>query len=201
MRRKQPANPIKNIDTVLDIQDFLKAKNERDYVLFVLGIATGYRAGDLVILKVRDIKEALREGYFIILEGKKKNTRNIRKENIKPRKVIVVSKLNKILRDYIKGKNDWEYLFPSRKGVNNHITVTTVSRILDKAGKYFGLYHISAHSMRKTYAYTIYMENDKNIGAVKRMLGQSSTEITERYLGLDRELFDEYSSKLNGLIR
>jgi hypothetical protein len=55
--------------------------------------------------------------------------------------------------------------------------------------------------MRKTYAYKIYMESDKNIDLVKDMLGQSSREITERYLGLDRELYDSYSAKLNDLIR
>ena len=52
------------------MQDYLRAKNERDYVLFVLGITTGYRAGDLVTLKVRDVKQAILQGRFIILEGK-----------------------------------------------------------------------------------------------------------------------------------
>ena len=75
---KKPSKPIKDIEKLKDIRDYLKSKNERDYVLFMLGIMTGYRAGDLVTLKVRDVKEALTSGRFIILEGKKKNSKNIR---------------------------------------------------------------------------------------------------------------------------
>lgn len=198
--KKRPSNPIKDRQNVLDIQDYLKAKNERDYVLFVLGIVTGYRAGDLVELKVRDIKEALDYGYFVIMENKKENTKNIRKENMKPRQVKVVVKLQKILKKYIANMKDYEYLFQSRKGENNHILVSHVSRILKEAGEKFKLHNISAHSMRKTYAYKIYVESEFNIVAVKEMLGHSSVEITKLYLGLDRETFDNYSDFLNDLI-
>ena len=61
---KRPSRPIKDIRRVFDIQDYLKYKSERNYVLFLLGITTGYRAGDLVELKVRDVREALRRGKF-----------------------------------------------------------------------------------------------------------------------------------------
>lgn len=200
MAKKKPANPIKDIDKIRDIQDYLRIRSKRNYVLFILGISTGYRAGDLVKLQVRDVKEALKYGYFEILEGKKVNSRNIRKENIKARKVTIIRKLKKILQDYIANMEDYEFLFKSRKGTNCHITVAHVSRILQEAGSYFGLNNITAHSMRKTYAYTIYMENDKDIVAVKEMLGHSSPEITKRYLGLDREVYDRYSNILNKLI-
>jgi len=201
MQKKRPAKPIKDLQLVLDFQDYLKHKNERDYMMFCLGIVTGYRAGDLVTLKIRDVAMALRNGYFLILEGKKVNTRNIRKENIKPREVVIVSKLSKMLKDYIKDKNDYEYMFVSRKGENQHIAVSHVSRILGEAGKVFGLSNISAHSMRKTYAYTIYVTSKFDIVAVKEMLGHSSIEITKRYLGLDRETYDKYSEPLNDLLR
>ncbi|HBG4162436.1 TPA: integrase, partial [Clostridioides difficile] len=46
MGSKKPANPVKDKRMVLNIQEYLKEKNIRDYVLFVLGIGTGYRAGD-----------------------------------------------------------------------------------------------------------------------------------------------------------
>lgn len=201
MKKKRPANPIKQTVQVLNIQDYLKYKSERDYMLFILGIATGYRAGDLVTIQVRDIKEALDRGYFEILEGKKVNSKNIRKENIKPRIVKVVSNLEKLLRKYIKNKKDYEYLFKSRKGKNKYVTVPSVSRILRKAGEEFGLKNITAHSMRKTYAYSIYVESDYDLLLVKGMLGHSSIEETKAYLGLDRETYDKFSDSLNKLIR
>ncbi|WP_066499934.1 tyrosine-type recombinase/integrase [Abyssisolibacter fermentans] len=200
-KKKKPANPIKDKNLILDIQDYLKCKSERNYILFTSGIATGYRAGDLVKLRIRDIKTALNNGYFEILEGKKINSKNIRKENIKPRKVKVIDNLEYILRRYIKNKREYEYMFLSRKGKNNHITVSHVSRILKEAGNEFGLKNITAHSMRKTYAYSIYVESEYNITLVKEMLGHSSIEETKDYLGLDRETYDKYSDTLNGLIR
>ncbi|SKC62318.1 tyrosine-type recombinase/integrase [Maledivibacter halophilus] len=200
-KKKKPANPIKDREKVLDIQDYLKYKSIRNYVLFVLGIATGYRAGDLVRLKVRDIKIALANGYFEILEGKKVNSKNIRKENIKPRVVKVIYNLEIILRNYIKNKRDYEYLFQSRKGRNQHIQVKRVSVILKEAGEEFGLKNITAHSLRKTYAYSIYRESEYNITLVKEMLGHSSIEETKAYLGLNRETYDEYSDTINKLIR
>lgn len=198
-RKKQPADPIKEINQVYDIQDFLKSKSQRDYMLFILGIATGYRAGDLVKLKVRDVKEALDIGYFIIMEGKKLHSKNIREKNKKPRKVIIVKKLRIKLEQYIKEKQDYDYMFPSRKG--GYIKVKRVSQILKEAGEYFYIDRISAHSMRKTYAYRIYESNGHDLIAIKEMLGHSSIEETKVYLGLDRKVYDNYSKTLNDLIR
>lgn len=201
MIRKRPANPIKDEEKILDIQDYLKDKNERDYMLFILGISTGYRAGDLVKIKVRDIKEALVEGYFLILESKKKNTKKIRVENRKPRRAYINSKLAVKLKNYIEYKKDYEFLFKSRKGKNKNITVAHVSRILSQAANEFNLNHITAHSMRKTFAYRIYLESGKDLTTVREMLGQSSNEIAKRYIGLDEEIYDKYSESIGELIR
>lgn len=198
-KKKQPANPIKDVEQVYDIQDYLKEKNERDYMLFLLGISTGYRAGDLVKLKVRDVIKALDIGYFIIMEGKKLNSKNIRDKNRKPRKVVIIKNLRKKLEEYIKNKSEYEFMFPSRKG--GHIQVKRVSQILKEAAEYFSIEKISAHSMRKTYAYRIYETNGHDLLAIKEMLGHSSIEETKAYLGLDREVFDNYSTTLNDLIR
>jgi integrase len=52
LNRKRPAKPITSREKVLDIQDYLKCRSQRDYILFLVGVTTGYRAGDLVKLKV-----------------------------------------------------------------------------------------------------------------------------------------------------
>lgn len=201
MVRKRPAKPITSTSKVLDIQDYLKYKSYRNYVLFLIGVTTGYRAGDLVKLKVRDIKEALRRKEFTIYEGKKMNSKNIREKNRRPRTVELIPELAKILKEYIKDKKDYEYIFPSRKGTNKPIGVQAVSNILKEAGNYFGLYDITAHSMRKTYAYKIYIESDKDIVAVKELLGHRSIEETKLYIGLDREKYHQYSKSLKDFVR
>ena len=62
------------------------------------------------------------------------------------------------LQQYTKELNDYDYMFPSRKG--GYIQVKRVSQILKEAADYFGIMKISAHSMRKTYAYRIYETNE-----------------------------------------
>lgn len=198
---KRPARPITSTEKVLDIQDYLKYKNYRDYVLFLVGITTGYRAGDLVKLKVRDIKETLRRKEFTIYEGKKMNSRNIREKNRKPRSVELIHGVEKILKEYIKDKKDYEYIFQSRKGTNQHIGVQAVSNILREAGEYFGLYDITAHSMRKTYAYKLYIESGRDVLIVKELLGHSSIEETKRYIGIDKEQYHQVSKSLNDFVR
>lgn len=199
--KKRPSKPIMVSEQVLDIEDYLKYRSERDYVLFLLGITTGYRAGDLVKLKVRDIKEALKRNLFIIKEGKKYNTKRIRAKNRKPREVEIRPKVAKILKEYIKDMRDYEYIFKSRKGRNQHIGVQAVSNILKEAGEYFGLHNISAHSMRKTYAYKLYIESDRDIVLVKEALGHSSVEETKRYIGLDKEKYHQISKSLDDFVR
>ena len=48
--------PIRDMDLVMDVADFLKAKNERDYVMFMFGIYTGLRISDILQFRVRDVR-------------------------------------------------------------------------------------------------------------------------------------------------
>lgn len=201
MATKRPASPLKTKRDVLNIQDYLRYKSKRNYTLFVLGITTGYRAGDLVNLQVRDIKEALKYKEFVIQEGKKFNNKRVKDRNRKARRVELIPSVARILKDYIKDMKDYEYVFKSRKGLNKPIGVQAVSNALKEAGEYFGIYNITAHSMRKTYAYKIWIESGKDVLVVKELLGHSSTEETKLYLGLDKEEYHNYTMKLGDFVR
>ena len=48
--------PIRDMDLVMDLADYLKSNNERDYVLFMFGIYTGLRISDILKFRVRDVK-------------------------------------------------------------------------------------------------------------------------------------------------
>lgn len=200
MKKKQPAAPIKRKEDIELIKSYLKYKDNKYYVVFCLGIVTGYRAGDLLALRVSDVKRAIATGYFEILEGKKKNSKNIKPENLRPRQIKLILSLKKILSDFIRGRKDYEVLFPSNKGSNKALQVVSVSRVLAEAGKEFGLSNISAHSMRKTFAYWIHVNSDHNLALVKDMLGHSSENETRAYLGLDREEFDLRTEELSVLL-
>lgn len=49
--------PIRDTDDIERIKDFLRRKNERDYVLFLFGIYTGLRVSDIIPIKVKQIIE------------------------------------------------------------------------------------------------------------------------------------------------
>jgi len=48
-------DPIRDTDDIERIKDFLRRKNERDYVLFLFGIYTGLRVSDIIPIKVKQI--------------------------------------------------------------------------------------------------------------------------------------------------
>ena len=129
------------------------------------------------------------------------NSKKIRERNRKPRTVELIPELAKILKEYIRDKKDYEYMFKSRKGTNKPIGVQAVTNAIKQAANYFGLYDITAHSMRKTYAYKIYIESARDIVVVKELLGHSSIEETKRYIGLDREKYHQYSKSLRDFVR
>ena len=117
--RKNAPYPIMHYEQVLDIADYLEANSirfgRRNKMLFILGCTTGYRTGDLLELKVRDVRMALDMGYFIIYENKvNKNGQEFVKKK-KPRKAEILPEVEELLYQYIEGKENYEYMFPSNK--------------------------------------------------------------------------------------
>ncbi len=165
--------PIKDINTINDVMDYLKAGNERDYVLFSFGIYSGLRISDILKLRVRDIRN-------------KKHIYMREKKTGKERRFIICKELKNIFEGYIKTKKDYEYLFPSRKGLNKPITRQRAYMILKDAGEKFGLESIGTHTLRKTFGYFLY-EQTKDILVVKEILGHSDAAITRRYIGLTQD--------------
>lgn len=189
MGKKRTVQPIKDLDIILDIRDYLKVRSERDHLLFTFGIYTGYRISDILKLKVRDVKIFIEDGCVYIKENKTKNEREI---ELHPA-------LQEVLKEYIKNKKDYQYVFESRKsskGVNRPITREYAGRILKEAAKQFGLRRINTHTMRKTFGYFLYMQN-RDIMQVKEALGQADISSTKRYIGLTEAMVNENILKLN----
>ncbi|MFO8240200.1 MAG: tyrosine-type recombinase/integrase, partial [Dissulfuribacterales bacterium] len=95
--------------------------NPRNQLLFVMGINNGLRVGDLLKLKVKDVKDA-----------KAGDTVRVKEQKTGKINVLVINKATyKALSNYLKKRNpdpeDW--LFPSQKG-NGPLTVSAANRMV-----------------------------------------------------------------------
>ena len=66
--------PIKSIEHIGAMKSYLFKKSARDYLLFILGINNGLRTGDLLKLKVKDLKDLKAGDSIKIKEGKTKQS-------------------------------------------------------------------------------------------------------------------------------
>lgn len=173
MRRLNAVEPIKDAELIKDVENYLKEQSERNALLFLYGIYSGFRISDIIDKRVRDVKGRM---DFDVTE----------KKTGKVRKIPIHPKLKKAIESYIADKKDYEFLFKSQKGRNGPITRQQAYRILSGVGKKFGLQLIGTHTMRKTFGYHLYQQT-KDINLVQSVLGHSSPEITKTYIGITQE--------------
>lgn len=201
--------PIKNPADLEKLKAWLKSNDSVIYIYSQVALGTGYRAGDLVKLTIGQTRKALDNGYFTIVEQKKENKKRTDakikkgkeyceerfKVTLVPRKAIIKDNLRNILENYIKDKNDWEYLFKSPKNSRKHISVKQTCRVINRATKECNIpICVCNHGLRKTYGYIIYKNAIKagkevsyGLLLVQKMYCHSSPEITRIYIGLDEE--------------
>ena len=117
--------PIRDIDTVWDIADYLGETSERNRMMFLFGIYVGIRISDILKLKVRDVRD---KTHIYIRE----------KKTGKEKRFPINEELRPELNRYIRGKADYEWLFPSRQG-SDHVQRVRAYQILNEAGQRFGV--------------------------------------------------------------
>ena len=183
----QTTKPITEKKKLEKMSHYLKCNHPIAYIYFILATKTGYRASDLIDLTVADVKEAIKKREFSIIEKKTDSTR----VNDKPRVVKIGDNTISILQQYIKNKNDWEYIFPSPIG-RKHLSIRRMGVIINNAAKECDINHcVANHGLRKTYGYMTYQNIFKNkndamyaLLSVQDDFGHSTPEITKRYIGL-----------------
>ena len=180
-------HPIRDKQIIEDIKEFLKERNERDYVLFVLGINTGMRIGDILKLKVGDVR------------GEEISIVEMKTEKIK--EVPINRSLSSALKPYIKGKPDDEYLFLSRKKDKKKkgraIDRSTAYKIIKEAAVSCGFKkNCGTHTMRKTFGYMHYKRNG-NIAALQKIFNHDKEITTYIYIGLEKDYLDKTMMDLN----
>lgn len=175
--------PIRDMNLVLDIADYLKAQRYRDYMLFIFGIYSGLRISDILPFRVRDLRD---KDYIMIRETKTN----------KEKRFPINDELKPILREYIRDKKDYEYLFQSKQGKNKPITRQQAYNILKGAANAFGMDAIGTHTLRKTFGYHMYQQT-KDAVTIKEILNHSDISITLRYIGINQDIKDQTMKKLS----
>lgn len=169
--------PIRDREKVQDIADYLKSKNERDYLLWMFGIYTALRVSDILKMRVRDVKD---KDYVVMREQKTKNEK----------KFIINKKLRKAIDHYIKGKEDYELLFKSRQGGEKAISRQQAYNIIKQAAAHFNIYNVGTHTMRKTFGYHMYMKTKDGMLLMK-IFNHSDIHITLRYIGVEQDTINK----------
>lgn len=169
--------PIRDKSKIKQIKDILRQNSYRNYMIFVVGINTGLRIGDLLGLKVEDVRN---KSHIIIKEQK----------TSKNKQFLINGNLRRELNKYTKEMADDEYLFQSRIGKNQPLSRFQAYRVLSSAAKATGLDRIGCHSTRKTFGYHHYKKY-KDVALLQKLFNHSSPAITLDYIGITQDIIDE----------
>lgn len=179
----QVVQPIRDLRKIHQIEKILKKQSMRNYLLFRIGIYSGLRISDILKLKVKDLRG---QTHFTLREQK---TGKAQKLKIQP-------DLRREIEEYIKDKDDEEYLFKSQKGKNSPIQRIQAWRILNDAAKQVGINgEIGCHTLRKTFGYHFYKYSGGDIAILQKIFNHSSSQVTLRYIGI---LQDEIDKLIDG---
>ena len=173
---KMTVDPIRRLKDIQAIAKLL-SDNPRNHLLFVMGTNNGLRTGDLLKLKVADVKGRKVGETLIIKEGK------TGKANI----LVMNKSIFKSLQVYLEALKplDDDYLFASRKGKRS-ITIQCVNNMVKQWTRSINLRgNYGAHSLRKTWGYIQRTTYGVGFEILCKRFNHSSPAITMRYLGIE----------------
>ena len=158
----------------------LLANRHRDLLLFTLGINNGLRIGDLLRLKVKDLKD-LKAGQTLKVREAKTGKVN---------QLMLNTTSYKLFKEYLKAlaPNDNDYLFRSNKGANAPISVPYASTLIKGWCREVGLQgNYGSHSLRKTFGCIQRKRYGVSWELLSSRFNHASLATTKRYLGITDE--------------
>lgn len=178
---KITVEPIRDMKDIESIKKLLSSR-VRDLLLFTLGINNGLRCSDLLSLKVADVY-SLKPGETVKIREQKTG-----KENV----LMINKSTHKILRQYLDEMrpDDGDYLFKSRKGRNEPLSVQSVNGMVKSWCRSINLKgNYGTHSLRKTFGYIQRKKYGVGSEVICKRFNHSSPSVTMRYLGIeDKEI-------------
>lgn len=173
--------PIRDPRTVENVARYLKEHNDRNYIMFLLGIYSGLRISDILKLKIKDVRG---KKYISVREKKTGKQKDIEINPI----------LRKALDAYIDGRDPDDYLIKSRQNYNRPITRSMAYKVLRRAADRLGIECVGTHTLRKTFGYHFYIQT-KDVVTLQRIFNHSHPAVTLRYIGIEQEAIDEAMSR------
>lgn len=167
--------PIRDMEKIEQIKEYLFRTNERNYILFLLGISTGLRVQDILKLKVKDLK-----GSHILMRENKTG---------KEKRLFILPSLKKELNRYLTGRDESHYVIKSRVGLNRPITRSMAHKILQQVAKEFNIKELGTHSMRKSFGYHFYQQT-KDVALLQQIFNHKDQTTTLRYIGVSQDYMD-----------
>lgn len=147
-----------------------KGENQRDIIIFYLGVYCGLRKSEIINLKWQDID--FNECKIKILNSK----------GGKDRIVYFNGKLKGVLLKYRKTTKNYDGAVV-HGNFGRRITSTALFNIVSKIFMQSGIYRkgLTIHSLRHSYAESL-RKKKVDMNTIKALLGHSSLETTEAYL-------------------
>jgi integrase len=167
---------------LLQVPDRSKLKGKRDYVILALLVGCALRRQELANLYIEDIQ--MREGRWVIadLRGKGGRVRTVAvpiwvKQGINAWTTAAGIEDGRLLRSI------------SKSGKLNGDTLSdwAVWSVVEQSAKEIGIERFGAHDLRRTCA-KLCRKAGGDLEQIKFLLGHSSIQTTERYLGSEQEI-------------
>lgn len=195
---KQKTLPIKDEKLLKRVMDYLqyecdnakskikKYQADRNYMIFLIGFNTAFRAEDLLQLKVSDIEK----GYISIKENKTKKWQHFRMNKQLHQDIMnYVNKYNLTSKDYLfmgqkkkdsKNGKSWKIIYPITRQNCDDI-------IVPKIRKSCGIdFPFAMHSLRKTFGYMWY-KNGGSLITLQKMYNHETPDVTLLYVMWDMQ--------------
>jgi len=174
--------PIRSENHIRQIRgNLFRQKNPRDYLLFVFGINSGLRIGDILSLKLGDVKNS---------QGDLKDYLDIKEQKTgKTRKVFFNKQIKEALNYYFE-KNDIfdldQYLFTNEKSRKNKaITRVRAYQLINSWCREVGIKQkVGGHTLRKTFGYHL-RKQGISIERISNLLNHRNIKVTFRYIGIN----------------
>ena len=184
--------PIRSENQIKQIRGNLyRQKNPRNYLLFVFGINSGLRIGDILSLRLADIKDN---------QGNLKDYLDIKEQKTgKLRKVFFNKQIKEALKYYLKKTGIFDldhYLFINERSKKNKpISRIRAYQLINEWCREVGItYKVGGHTLRKSFGFHL-RKQGVSIERISNLLNHQNIKVTFRYIGIND---DENKEVING---